>query len=164
MQAEAVLVEYLGEWLPGTVLWEYLDTGRPRALVRFETVAGLVIRQLRWSDELRPCGRGFALPLIALSQPQDGSAGVPPGDDPALAFRPVTTWDECADAISSWKAAERAYRKELDRYISVGWGTDPRQFTDAEVITDDVLERLRALREAIDVAQAHYELVCAEIP
>jgi hypothetical protein len=68
------------------------------------------------------------------------------------------------DAISSWKAAERAYRKELDRYISVGWGTDPRHFIEAEVMTHDVLERLRALREAIDVAQAHYELVCAEIP
>jgi hypothetical protein len=164
VQGEAVLVEHLGEWLPGTVLWEYLDTGRPRALVRFQTVAGLVIRQLRWSDELRPYGRSFALPLFALSQPQDGSADVHPGDDPALACGPVTTWEECVDAISSWKAAERAYRKELDRYISVGWGTDPREFIEAEVMTPDVLERLRALREAIDVAQAHYEQVCAEIP
>ena len=37
VQGEAVLVDYLGEWLRGTVLWEYRDTGRPRALVQFET-------------------------------------------------------------------------------------------------------------------------------
>lgn len=71
VQGEAVLVDYLGEWLPGTVLWEYLDTGRPRALVRFETAAGLACRQLRWIDELRPCGHVIVLPLIALPEPQD---------------------------------------------------------------------------------------------
>ena len=70
VQGEAVLVDYLGEWLLGTVLWEYRDTGRPRALVQFETTAGLVMRQLRWSDELRPCGRALELPLVDPLQPQ----------------------------------------------------------------------------------------------
>jgi hypothetical protein len=71
VQGEAVLVEHLGEWLPGKVLWEYRDTGRRRALVRFETVAGLAIRQLRWIDELRPGGPVLVFPLIALSKRQD---------------------------------------------------------------------------------------------
>ena len=70
VHGEAVLVEYLGEWLSGTVLWEYRDTGRARALVRFETTAGLVMRQLRWSDELRPSGRTLELPLVDPRQPQ----------------------------------------------------------------------------------------------
>jgi hypothetical protein len=47
VQGEAVLVDHGGEWLVGTVLWEYRDTGRLRALVQFETAAGLVLRQLR---------------------------------------------------------------------------------------------------------------------
>ena len=64
MEGETVLVDHSGEWLPGTVLWEYQDTGRWRALVRFETAAGLVIRQLRWVDELRPFGRIIELPLV----------------------------------------------------------------------------------------------------
>ena len=71
VQGEAVLVDHWGEWLPGAVLWEYVGTGRPRALVRFETPAGLVLIQLRWFDELRSCGRVIALPLIALPEPQD---------------------------------------------------------------------------------------------
>ena len=70
VQGEAVLVDYLGEWLLGTVLWEYRDTGRQRALVQFETTAGLVMRQLRWSDELHPCGRTIELPLVDPLQPQ----------------------------------------------------------------------------------------------
>jgi hypothetical protein len=70
VQGEAVLVDYLGEWLLGTVLWEYLDTGRPRSLVQFETTAGLVMRQLRWSDELQACGRTIELPLVDPLHPQ----------------------------------------------------------------------------------------------
>jgi hypothetical protein len=65
------LVEHLGRWLPALVIWEYVDTGRPRALVRFETVAGLVLRQLFWVDELQPDGRVIELPLTALAQQQD---------------------------------------------------------------------------------------------
>jgi hypothetical protein len=71
VQGEAVLVDHWGQWLPGAVLWEYVDTGRPRALVRFETPAGLVLIQLRWIDELRSCGRVIALPLIALPEHRD---------------------------------------------------------------------------------------------
>jgi hypothetical protein len=78
VQGETVLVDHLGEWLPGTVLWEYRDTGRPRALVRFETAAGLVIRQLRWIDELRPCGRVIELPLVTYSGGRDESRSRPP--------------------------------------------------------------------------------------
>jgi hypothetical protein len=66
VQGESVLVCHLGEWLPGTVLWEYRDTGRRRALVRFETAAGLVVRELRWAEELRSCGRVVELPLLDL--------------------------------------------------------------------------------------------------
>jgi hypothetical protein len=80
VQGESVLVRHLGEWLPGTVLWEYRDTGRPRALVRFETAAGLVIRELRWRDELKAGGRVIELPLLDLrphqkALPDDAQAG-----------------------------------------------------------------------------------------
>jgi hypothetical protein len=71
VQGEAVLIDHGGQWLPGIVLWEYLDTGRPRALVRFESPAGWVLRQLRWIDELRSCGRMMALPLLAVPEHQD---------------------------------------------------------------------------------------------
>ena len=58
----AVLVEHAGEWLIGQVLWTYDDCGRRRALVRYETPAGLTLRQLRWADELRrPVGLVLAL-------------------------------------------------------------------------------------------------------
>jgi hypothetical protein len=63
VEREAVLVEHLGDWLPGTVLWEYPDVGRPRALVRYVTSTGLVLRRLIWSDELRTTGRTIELPL-----------------------------------------------------------------------------------------------------
>jgi hypothetical protein len=58
-----MLVEHLGRWVPAAVLWSYVDTGRPRALVRYETPAGFVIRQLRWVDELRPLGPVLELVL-----------------------------------------------------------------------------------------------------
>jgi hypothetical protein len=51
---ETVLVEHVGSWLQGTVLWEYMDTGRLRALVRYELRSGLVVRRLHWRDELQP--------------------------------------------------------------------------------------------------------------
>jgi hypothetical protein len=53
MYGEAVLVDHDGDWLPGSVLWRYRDHGRERALVRYETSSGLVIRRLFWCDELR---------------------------------------------------------------------------------------------------------------
>jgi hypothetical protein len=53
------------------MVWEYVDTGRPRALVRFETEAGLVLRQLRWVDELRLGEPVIELPLVALAEQQD---------------------------------------------------------------------------------------------
>jgi hypothetical protein len=71
VQGESVLVCHLGEWLPGTVLWEYRDAGRRRALVRFETAADLVVRELRWAEELRSYGRVVELPLLGLPQRQD---------------------------------------------------------------------------------------------
>jgi hypothetical protein len=53
---ETVLVDHLGSWLPGVVLWEYSDVGRQRALVRYELPGGMVVRQLHWRSELRaPC-------------------------------------------------------------------------------------------------------------
>ena len=72
---DEVRVEYLGEWRPATVLWRYTESGRPRALVRFETGAGLVIRQLRWVDDLRPAGRVMVIGLRRLrtSDPRNGA-------------------------------------------------------------------------------------------
>ena len=65
MQGERVLVNRHGAWLPGTVLWEYLDGDRKRALVRIETDTGLVARELHWCDTL--CrGRILELPLRRL--------------------------------------------------------------------------------------------------
>ena len=61
----AVMVEHDHQWLPGVILWQYLDTGRPRALVRYETPSGHVVRRLHWTDELCP-RRVLVLPLIVL--------------------------------------------------------------------------------------------------
>lgn len=64
MYGDAVLVEHDGEWLAGRVLWRYDDQGRDRALVRFETETGLVVRRLFWGDELRrPAGRVMQIEL-----------------------------------------------------------------------------------------------------
>jgi hypothetical protein len=53
---EAVLVEHLGSWVPGTVLWEYEDIRRLRALVRYRLPSGFVVRRLHWREDLRsPC-------------------------------------------------------------------------------------------------------------
>jgi hypothetical protein len=68
LEDDVVLVHYLGAWRPATVLWRYLEGQRHRVLVRFETEAGLVVRQLRWADELDPCGRMLLLPLLAAQE------------------------------------------------------------------------------------------------
>ena len=66
VERRAVLVEHDGGWLPGHVLWSYEDVGRRRALVRYETSAGLTVRELRWADELRrPAGLVFSLTSAA---------------------------------------------------------------------------------------------------
>jgi hypothetical protein len=65
---DVVQVQYLGAWRPATVLWRYIEGTRPRVLVRFTTDVGLVVRQLRWTDELQPCGRMLILPLLATHQ------------------------------------------------------------------------------------------------
>jgi hypothetical protein len=57
-----VAVEQAGRWVPATVLWEFPDNGRTRALVRLATAGGIVVRELHWSDELRR-GRVLELPL-----------------------------------------------------------------------------------------------------
>ena len=58
-----VWVPHDGGPLYGTVLWEYVDTGRARALVRYELPGGLVVRRLHWSDELCAAGRTIELDL-----------------------------------------------------------------------------------------------------
>lgn len=65
---DSVMVEYCGTWLPATVLWRHVElSGRPRVLVRFQTAAGFVVRQLRWADELLPAaGRVLELELREL--------------------------------------------------------------------------------------------------
>ncbi len=70
-----MLVEHQGEWLRADVLWEYDDGGRRRALVRFETRAGLVVRQLRWADELAAAGRVLELDLVLLDPGEDRVGG-----------------------------------------------------------------------------------------
>ncbi len=83
----AVLLEHDGEWREADVLWSYVDHGRPRGLVRFETSTGLVLRQLRWLDELRPMGRLLELPLRRLER-----------RDPGRRRRPPQGWDRRAPA------------------------------------------------------------------
>jgi hypothetical protein len=58
-----VWVPHDGQALYGTVLWEYVDTGRPRALVRYALPGGLVVRRLHWSDQLRATGHTIELDL-----------------------------------------------------------------------------------------------------
>jgi hypothetical protein len=60
---DEVVVDYLGEQRVATVLWRYAESGRERALIRFETPAGLVVRQMRWVDELEPSGRVLLIGL-----------------------------------------------------------------------------------------------------
>jgi hypothetical protein len=77
---EAVLVEHQGSWLRGRVLWQYLDIGRPRALIRYLLPSGFVVRRLHWRDELRSPSVVIELqlrrlPVPALQHPAD--AGEP---------------------------------------------------------------------------------------
>ena len=78
----AVLVERQGAWLPGHVLWTYDDIGRERALVHYDTAAGLTLRELRWSDELRR-PRCLVLQLSAGNNP-GGRHGEPDCTTPSL--------------------------------------------------------------------------------
>jgi hypothetical protein len=52
--------------LLGHVLWRYEESGRTRALVRYEMPSGVVVRRLHWADELWPT-----------SEPAEPPAGVP---------------------------------------------------------------------------------------
>jgi hypothetical protein len=54
MPDDLVLVEHDGRLLVGSVLWRYVESGRMRALVRYETPSGVVVRRLHWADELWP--------------------------------------------------------------------------------------------------------------
>ena len=67
-------VEQGGRWVPGTVLWEFPDNGRTRALVRFASGGGTVVRRLHWSDELRRPGRVLELPLVVVQDQLDQPA------------------------------------------------------------------------------------------
>jgi hypothetical protein len=57
MPRDAVLIEHRGSWLAGTVLWEYQDSGRTRALVRYDLPSGVTVRRSHWADELRRSDR-----------------------------------------------------------------------------------------------------------
>jgi len=54
MTDDLVLVEHDGRLLVGSVLWRYVESGRTRALVRYETPSGVIVRRLHWADELWP--------------------------------------------------------------------------------------------------------------
>jgi hypothetical protein len=70
----AVALEHHGRWVSGTVLWQYNDNGRDRALVRVEAGGGVVVCQLHWCDELSWVGRVLELPLLSLQHPQPDDA------------------------------------------------------------------------------------------
>lgn len=74
---ESVSVRYGDVWLPGTVLWEYRDVGRARALVRYRMPGGVVVRRLHWRDELRPRGVVLEMDLMPWTAP-----GTPSGTAP----------------------------------------------------------------------------------
>lgn len=54
VEDDLVLVEHDGTLVIGTVLWRYVESGRMRALVRYESPSGVVVRRLHWADELWP--------------------------------------------------------------------------------------------------------------
>jgi len=60
---ESVWVPDNGTWLPGILLWEIVDTGRRRALVRYAVQGGVIVRRLHWRDELLPGGVTIELDL-----------------------------------------------------------------------------------------------------
>jgi hypothetical protein len=53
---EVVWVPHGGVSFPATVLWECVDMGRARALLRYTLPGGLVVRRLHWRDELESEG------------------------------------------------------------------------------------------------------------
>ena len=65
-----VLVEHDGAWLPGTVVWEYVEQGRDRAMVRYRPGSSSPRTVLRWSDELRPAGSSEEPPGAVVVLPQ----------------------------------------------------------------------------------------------
>ncbi len=56
MLGEVVWVPHGGLSFPATVLWECVDMGRARALLRYTLPGGLVVRRLHWRDELESEG------------------------------------------------------------------------------------------------------------
>ena len=77
MHGAAVALEHHGRRVSGTVLWQYNDTGRDRALVRVEAGGGVVVCQLHWCDELSWVGRVLVLPLLSLQHHQADDAERP---------------------------------------------------------------------------------------
>lgn len=77
----AVLVRDAARWVPGTVLWHYPDCDRERALVRYVSVSGVVVRRLHWLDELRLTGAALGTAGTVIELPlqvvraSDASAG-----------------------------------------------------------------------------------------
>lgn len=69
-----MLVDYLGDWLPATVIWRYVEMCRPRVLLRLENPAGLAVRQLRWAEQLNPTGRILVVDLREMT-PEEARAG-----------------------------------------------------------------------------------------
>lgn len=59
-----MLVRDDGRWLRGAVLFEYVDEGRPRCVVRYELPSGLVVRRLHWRDQLRTRTVVLEMPLV----------------------------------------------------------------------------------------------------
>jgi hypothetical protein len=68
VSGQMVLVEHRERWVPGVVLFEYVDVGRLRALVRYELPGGLIVRRLHWRDELRAPGVVLELQLRLLAE------------------------------------------------------------------------------------------------
>jgi hypothetical protein len=50
-----VLVDDGPQLVRGVVVWEFEDTGRRRALVRYASLSGVAVSRLHWVDELWPC-------------------------------------------------------------------------------------------------------------
>lgn len=71
MLGELVLVEHEGAWLPGALLWEYVEAGRHRALIRYETPEGVIVRRLLWRDELWSVGVVLELRMWLVAEDQD---------------------------------------------------------------------------------------------
>ena len=72
----AVLVRDGQRWVTGTLLWHYPEGERERALVRYVSLSGVVVRRLHWVDELRPAPGGTVIEMpLQLVRAGDASAG-----------------------------------------------------------------------------------------